>query len=79
MSELTNDQRRELEHLAIVSNRLGNWTYRYGGKLLKSLAEPGYIELGEQEYNENGKSAYRYCRITPAGIAALATKSEDVR
>jgi hypothetical protein len=71
MSALTNEQRRELEHIAIVTDR-GSWTYRYGARLMTSLADAGYIEMGSQEYNENGKALYRVCRITPAGIAALA-------
>jgi hypothetical protein len=76
MSALTHEHWHELKHIATVTDR-GGWTHRSGNKLLKPLLAADYIAATFATSSTGG--TFEVYQITPAGIAALATKSEGTR
>jgi hypothetical protein len=75
MSNLTFDQRNELRHITTVTRDGTSWTFRPNGKLQSSLEKAGYITRRTDYIGVT--ETFTRCQVTPAGIAALATKSED--
>jgi hypothetical protein len=77
MSALTFEHWHELKHIATVTRDGTSWTFRPNGKLQSSLEKAGYITRRTDYIGVT--ETFTRCQITPAGIAALATKSEGTR